>query len=350
MIVGITDKKRFPRLGKVRLGEKKISKGGKEYPSKLPHFNLVDAVAVGKVFGDKPVTLAPILMPGNPVKTADGWDFSSYWRTSKSAYGKSSGLFCRCDDGQTATRVHLGPITDPANPKKGAPADPQGAAFIAEQGLDLDVGEMFQMPCPADECPYFEAKRCKNLGSFDFMLPTVQGFGTWCIQTSSFHSIRNVESTLHAIANATGGVVAGIPLVLNLIPQQAQVDGKGIEIYVLELLCPHNLAQLAGLRRRSLAAGGAVVAAIEGPEPMPDDLYPVGGGALDADLGKAKPVKMTPAPDTSALSNLTRTMTMQPEPEDAGVVDDDLPFGPEAKPTPLPPAATATAAGRQRRF
>src|SRR5262245_51328381 len=313
MIPGVTDKKRLPRLGKIRLGEKARSQSGAEYPRALDHFNLTDAPAVKEVYGDKPTDFFPLLLPSN--------DNASFWRTSRSAYGRGTGLFCRCEDGVTAMRVNKGIVKDGA--RKGQPADPQGFEFIQAEGLDVDEGDLFELPCPADECPYWEKKMCKNLASFDFYLPKVAGFGTWCIQTSSFNSIRNIESTLVALRDALGGQIAGIPLGLRLVPQQAQVDGKAKTIRVMELICPFNLQQLAGLRRKAISAGGAAVALLEAGEPVPDDLMPHAGGALDAQLG-GDPVppasKLAPEPGTSRFDQLVDAVRKPKpaEPQKAG--------------------------------
>jgi hypothetical protein len=323
MIPGITTRKRFARLGKIRLGEKRVSQRGTEYPAALDHFNFVDAPAVAAIYGADCTMLAPLLLPGNPVRTADGaWDFSAYWRTSRSAYGKGTGLFCRCEDGERATRVHKGLIDRPGQPGHGKPADPQGFAFLQEQGLDVEVGDLFDMPCPGEECFYFEKKMCKNLGSFDFLLPNVPGFGTWCVQTSSFNSIRNIESMLQMLADALGGQVAGIPLGLKLAPHQAQVEGKAKTVYVLEMICPHNLQQLAGLRRRALEAGGAVVALIDGKAPAPDDLFPNAGANLDATLAGQPAPQPAPAPPSN-LGGLTQQLR-----QERGAPADDEP-GPD---------------------
>lgn len=290
MIPGLTDKPRLPRLGKIRLGEKRTSSSGKEYPAALDYFNLTDAPAVKTVAGKKPTSLFPLLLPSN--------DIASFWRTSRSAYGRSTGLFCRCDDGVTATRVYKGE------------ADAQGLAWVQGNGLDIDEGDLFDLPCPADECPYWEKKMCKNLASFDFFMPEVPGFGTWCIQTSSFNSIRNVQSTLVALRDALGGQIAGIPLGLRLVPHQAQVDGKAKTVRVLELICPYNLQQLAALRRRAIAAGGAAVALLEDKDPTPDDLYPHAGADLEETLGgpKVDRARLEPEPGAGRLDTLSETM------------------------------------------
>ncbi|KKL28339.1 hypothetical protein LCGC14_2376110, partial [marine sediment metagenome] len=56
-IIDLTDQFRFPRLGKIKLGEKVDPGGGKSpYPRATPHFVVADE-RVREVFGDKPTDL-----------------------------------------------------------------------------------------------------------------------------------------------------------------------------------------------------------------------------------------------------------------------------------------------------
>jgi hypothetical protein len=145
---------------------------------------------------------------------------------------------------------------------------------------------MFQMPCPGDECPYWTHKLCKPVGTIDLYLPNVMGRGIWTIQSGGFHSMRNIESALQQLADDMQGQVTGIPLVLNLIPQDAVVEGRKKVVFVLDLVCPLNLQQLAGLKRKALDTGSFTVIDALPPasEPIPDDLIPNAGKNLDETL------------------------------------------------------------------
>lgn len=313
MIPNVTSQVRYLRLGKIRLGEKVAGQRG-EYPKATDHFVFDDAAApLRKVYdpdGKGCVMISPIHVPGNPKRGDRGWDFTSFWKTSRSAYGKTSGLFCRCEDGETASRSNKGLDKDEK------PIDPQGWAALQvyekQEGIKLEVGDRFDMPCPGEECPLFEKKVCKNLGTLDLMIPRVPGLGVWTVQTSSFNSIRNIESTLQQMADLLGGEIASIPLGLRLVPQQAVVEGKAKTIFVMELVCPHNLQQLAGLRRRALASGGSILAAIEGEVPMPDDLYPHAGADLDqqtrAETPAASPAAIAPVDPIIAVVKDARAL------------------------------------------
>src|SRR3990167_11063762 len=142
MIPGISDVRRLPRLGKIRLGMKRTSDAGKAYPAALDHFNFKDAPGVEAIYGANCSEIDIVI----PVE-----DSNVFFPQALKAY-RSSGLFCRCDDGQTATRVRVGPD------EKGQPRDAQGEAWLAKTGEAVDVGDMFEMPCPHHECPFFERK------------------------------------------------------------------------------------------------------------------------------------------------------------------------------------------------
>ncbi len=289
MIPGVTTRNRLPRLGKIRLGEKGISKGGKEYPKALDHFSFVDVPEVGGIFPGQCRELYPVLLPAD--------DEEVFFPTARKAYRKS-GLFCACPDGETATRVYV-------------KEDEQGNAYLKEHGQVCEDGEMFEMPCPGDECPYRERGFCKDLGRFLFMLPTVPKFGVYEISTTSFNSIVNVLNVTRAIRRAVG-TVAGIPFALVLKPMTVQPEGKSKTVYVLDLEFRGSLQQLAGMGRRLKAAGGGALGLLEAPkDETPDDLMPHAGAALDAELGGPAlppPGKLAAEPGKGKLDQLADTL------------------------------------------
>lgn len=269
MIPNVTDRNRLPRLGKIRLGEKKVSKSGKEYPAALDHFSLADVPEVQEIYGEKATEISPVLLPHD--------DEEVFFPTARVAY-RQSGLFCKCSDGVTATRVF-------------EPKDEQGAAFIKSTGLAVSEGEMFEMPCPGEDCPYFENKFCKNLGRLMVLLPKVPRFGVYEVATSSWNSMVNVLNVARAVKNLTGGKVSGIPFALVLKPIQVQPDGKAKTVYVLDLEFRGTLLELAR-RGKALGTGNPLTSLLlpETAGEVPDDLYPNGGESLDAVLnGKASP-------------------------------------------------------------
>lgn len=265
MIPGVTDRPRLPRLGKIRLGTKAKSQSGKEYPKALDHFNFTDVPEVEEIYG-KECRELPVILPAD--------DPNVFFPTARKAYRKC-GLFCACDDGETAHRVFV-------------KEDKQGMAFLESEGRVVKDGAFYEMPCPGESCNYFENKMCKNLGRLLFILPDVPRFGVYEIATTSYNSIVNLMSMTDAIRNAVG-TVSGVPLHLLLKPMQVQPDGKAKTVYVLELEYRGSYQQLAGVGLKIRAAGGGAAALLAPPEgDMPDDLYPHAAQALDAELGDGK--------------------------------------------------------------
>lgn len=273
MIPGVTTQQRLPRLGKVRLGEK-VKRDGKEYPSKLDHFNFTDVPELAEKFGNNCVEIFPVMLPHN--------DEEVFFPTARKAYGSGTGLFCASDDGETARRVY-------------SEKDKQGQAFLAGRRDQTgeafpEVGEMFDMPCPGEDCPLFEKKLCRNIGRLFFFVPDVPRFGVYEIATTSYNSIVNVLSTARAIRTLLGGKIAGVPLALKLVPMQVQPEGRKQTIYALQLECRASFQELAGMGRRLALAGGSPLALIENvKDDLPDDLMPHAGQVLDAELGIAPP-------------------------------------------------------------
>ncbi len=164
MIPGITDQSRLPRIGKIRLGEKASTAGGKEYPKALPYFSFRDVPQVSEVYGAACVRLSTVLFPSD--------DEDVFFPTARACYGRS-GLFCKCRDGKTASRVFVGE------------KDSQGVEYAREHRLELGEGELYELPCLADSCPWTKRDLCKPLGRLLFMLPKVPGFGVFEIAMPS---------------------------------------------------------------------------------------------------------------------------------------------------------------------
>lgn len=283
MIPGISGIRRLPRLGIIRLGEKKQGERG-AYPSALDHFLLKDAPAAEAVYGKECRSLDIVFPTENP-EVFFGQDLRAY---------RKSGLFCKCSDGHTATRVRLG-LSDGLNTKtpKGQPYDPVGEDHLKKTGEDVEVGRMFEMPCLYPECSFFAGKFCKGIGRLLFLLPKVPAFGCWQITTTSWNSMVAINSYVQTVREAAGRV-SFIPFKLNLVPQQARVEGKAKTIHVLQVVFEGGLGDLLKYRRKELAAP---IPAASLPEPsdkeVPDDLVANEGAALDAELGTGP--KMNPA-------------------------------------------------------
>ena len=276
-IKGISNQRRMRRLGKVRLGEKKINDKGKEYPSALDHFNFEDAPELLAIYGPNCKTI-DVMIPNENV--------DAFFPQERKCY-RTSGLFCR-GDGETATRVHVGLSDGDKNAKavpKGQPLDPAGAEFIKEQGLKLDVGDMFDMPCLGEDCPFTEKKLCKPIGRFMFMVPKAQRVGVFEISTTSYNSIIEINSAIDTI-RVIAGRISMIPLKLSLVPKETKVPKTTMKktIHHLVMEFAGTIADLSQYRNAKQIPMEQLPTRHELEQHIPEDLIPKQGGAMDAEL------------------------------------------------------------------
>ena len=205
-IKGRSEIVRIPRVGKIHLGIKKKNSEGKEYPSPTDYFvvrpddhTTNEAVkAFQSVYGNKP----------NEIKVAFPSDaaedfFPQYLTAYKSGGGKNYTLFCR-GDGEKATRR-------------------------------AEDGSFSEMECQFENCPIYQKKQCKALGRLQFFLPEVPGIGVWQIDTTSYHTTVNLNSSIAMIMALTGGRIKMIPLTLRLVPKVVSPEGFSKTVYVLDL-------------------------------------------------------------------------------------------------------------------
>jgi hypothetical protein len=174
-IKGLSEVRRLPRLGAIRLGVKKLSEGGKSYPAEVDYF--VCPAEVEEVFGEKPKALRVMFPVDNPDVFFPQW---------LKCYGASL-LKCKGDGEKAFT-------------------------------WDEEGGGLKEIACP---CPKLEAKECKQIGILQFLIPECAGAGVYQITTSSKNSIIDLNSSLSFI-RAICGRVNMIPLVLKREPMLMQ--------------------------------------------------------------------------------------------------------------------------------
>lgn len=206
-IVGLSEQKRLPRLGKIHLGVKKVSpRTGREYPVATPYF--VCPPEVIAVYGDKPTRLDVII----PVDDEELFA-SQYYRQ----YSRTRGLVCKGDG------LHCRRMIDISTGNV-ASKDTKEIAWC--EGL----------PCLGKECPDYKAKACQEVMNLQAMLPKVPGLGIWQIDTGSVHSIMNINNSALMIRSMCG-TVAWILLVLSLDPTEVvnPDDGKKKTVWCMSL-------------------------------------------------------------------------------------------------------------------
>jgi hypothetical protein len=247
-IKGVTEVVRLPRLGKIRLGIKKENASGVSYPFQTEYF--VCPEEVRKVFGEKPRELR-IMFP-----TDDQTQWASQYLR---CYSASRGLVCR-GDGETSV----------------AKIDVRTGEIASKESAET---EMKEITCNPAKCAYYQKAQCRRVMNLQFLLPDCPGFGVYQLDTSSFFSIVNVNSSLELI-RGTCGRLSMLPLSLKLIGQEVQPEGKKKTVRVLSMTAPYSLAEIQ--RYAQIPPGQALLLPPPDNE-APDDLFP------DEILGKEAP-------------------------------------------------------------
>ena len=253
-IRGLTERRRLPRAGKIRLGEKRLSqKTGNPYPAAVDYFVWPEEYAetLNGLFGEKAREI-DIMFPTD--------DLEQICPQYLKRYG-SSGLLCR-GDGVTAERVNQ------------------------------ETGEWVEVECNPEECPHFSPseekdKSCRQVMNLRFVIPQLISEGVWQLDTSSYHSIIAVNSAIEYIRSLVGRV-SMIPLRLKVVPREVQPDGKKKVVHVLDL----KLGAQLGLRElQALAQSGdqplLALPSLEDHVP-PDDLFPVEAASYAASVEVAE--------------------------------------------------------------
>ena len=206
-IKGLSEARRLPRLGKIRLGIKKKSpRTGGEYPVAVEYF--VCPPEVQAVYGETPKKLDVII----PLEDQETWA-SQYYRQ----YSKTRGLVCK-GDGETCRRM----------------VDTDTGSIAGRDTHEVTWRD--GVPCPGKDCPDYKGKACQEVMNLQVLLPKVPGLGVWQIDTGSINSIMNINNCATMI-QAMCGRVSWIPLTLTLEPTEVvnPDDGKKKTVYCMHL-------------------------------------------------------------------------------------------------------------------
>ena len=235
-IEGLSNRRRLPRAGTIRLGIKKIhEKSGKEYPCEVEHF--VCPHLVQMKYGPEPKELVIMF----PVE-----DELIFFPQFYNCYGKGI-LLCRGDG-------------------------VEGTFWNFEKG-DFD-----QRKCP---CEKLEKNECRPVGRLQFLLPEIkEAVGVWQINTSSKNSIIDINSSIDFVRGIIGRV-AMIPLVLKREPIEThRIEGKDIKTgkhYTMKISLGMSLVDLQKLGQ--IPPTRVLLPAPD--ETVPEDLFPPNGHATD---------------------------------------------------------------------
>ena len=256
-IKGWSDRTKLTRLGKVRLGIKAQSSTGATYPKQVDYFvvNEDDATSADAaasfhdVYGEKPHEL-DIAFP-----TEDPEEWAGQWLRM---YTQSWGLACRGDGDIAMAKI-----------------DPDTGTWVSRDSQDFVLKEI--TGC-GETCPNYQSKpqRCRPVMTLQFLLPQVRGLGIWQIDTSSFHSMRNLNSQVKLI-QALVGRISLIPLKLRIVPLKVQPPGqKPKTVHVLDLQTSLTLAELQ--RSARALPSPQVMLPTASDEEEPEDLIEGGEG------------------------------------------------------------------------
>jgi hypothetical protein len=271
----------MPRLGKLRLGEKK-QKGGKEYPSELDYFRCdpedgmqpADRTALLEKFtvlyGERPTVIRNVFLPTDDREFVFPNSLEAWKRTQNGAKRWCFG------DGVRAAR------------------------------LNFETGDWNEIKCcHVQSCQVMDAGDCKLISRLRILVPELSMAGYWQIDTSSQASTGNVIDCLNQLEGVFGRL-SNIPLVLSREPKAMTFEGKTNTHYIIHLRAPNidfaQLKELAGRQQFLLPA--AVVA---------DDVDPV----LDVDTPEELLPESTqePAPDPELLKQIAQGFDMLGTPD-----------------------------------
>ena len=226
-IKGISDLRRLPRLGKIRLGVKGINPKGINYPIEKDYFVVPQEVA--DVYGTAPKEL-DVMFPVDDPEVV--FPQRLIW------FGQSKGAKCM-GDGEKASRLN-------------------------------DKGFWEERECP---CELFKSKQCQQRAHLLVILPQVNMGGVYQIDCSSYHSIVDLNSGIDYIS-ALVGRIAMVPLKLCRVPRETHGSGRKEIHYPLQIRLDANLALLNLLRANTgkiIGAGGRELPAVEPENPEMDE-------------------------------------------------------------------------------
>lgn len=221
-IRGLSEKRRLPRVGKIKLGLIVQEPGKRPYPRATDYFVCPETVT--RTLRTPQPRALEVMFPHDDPAVLFPQEYKMY---------RTSGLYCR-GDGEIAHRWS-------------------------------DEGQLVERECP---CPFLEEGKCKPLATLNFLLPDVPGVGVWQINTSNQRSIIGLNSSLEQFSRTFGGL-AGIPFTLRLQPEQYQRwderdrKMKAGTLQVMSLTSELTLRQIVTWRSKVGAPVAALMPAAE---------------------------------------------------------------------------------------
>lgn len=195
-----------PIIGKIRLGVRNKAKSGAKYPTSVPHFVLVDAPDVARVYGDKPTELDVFFLTdeidGELHDNVSGCAPHYYKLFAGGTEDKNGNivggrLLCQGDGEQALHYEKKDPVT----------------------------GIVPRRQCLAKECPDWD-RGCKQMMNVYVWIPLANPSGVYQIDTSSWRSIGSFVNQLHLMKTAAGQLTK-IPFTIYREPEKiSYIDQK----------------------------------------------------------------------------------------------------------------------------
>ncbi|MBA7593468.1 hypothetical protein ES703_00388 [subsurface metagenome] len=238
----VSDIRRMPRLGKIRLGIKvqPEEEGKNPYPRATDYFVVPDEIK--RYVSDKPKKL-DIMFPTEKLD-----DFAQQWLR---CYSFTQGLVCK-GDGIKAQRkidVETGDI----------------ARHTTQEWVFREWG------CDPDTCQQYLEKQCRRVMNLLFLMPSVPGLGVWQLDTSSFYSIVNINSCVDLIRRICGRI-RFIPLTLSL--ESLEVSPPGITKKTVNILTIRSDVKLIDIQKLGTVPPEKILLPLLDEEEPPEDLFP----------------------------------------------------------------------------
>jgi hypothetical protein len=200
----------FPRIGTIRLGIRKESASGVEYPETVPHFVLDDAPEIAKIYGNTPTEIEAFFLSDDIDEAVPAfWKWYSGGKRDKNGNVVGGQLLCWGE----------GPTGE----------DPDGAALPGtawhKAMRDPKTGKIPTRGCLGEQCKdYYNDKgkpQCSPVMTLNLFVPRAHLMGIFTIETKSKVTMSRFLSQLTLIQNQFGRI-KGIPFKIFRDPVQME--------------------------------------------------------------------------------------------------------------------------------
>lgn len=223
---------RLPRVGTIRLGTKKTSARGFEYPVNSEHFIFPQEGEPGNELlagrFDEATSVLRIQFPVNDLDVV----LSDFYRRHT-----ASGLQCR-GDGEIGLEL-------------------QWEERVDAKGKKYNHRELVEVPCASRGCPYPLNKECGPSGILAFLIEGVPTLGVWHLTTHSINAIQEFKAVLQ-LALLNFGRITNLPFELYRKPIEVNPDGRKKTVWTVGLRLSASVSQ-------NLLQAGPVVPTLDEP-------------------------------------------------------------------------------------